>query len=150
MSERVVRILVMVPRSMMPIEVDEAVVKVRAALTSFLSHDNLELTDSVAWYRQQFAASGSWESWIWNTVTGKDYGTREPHFNGFLVYGERLGRASATIVDLALRAQRAVLALKKDDQPIELVQRVELVDETDMVSGWRYESTRPTAEASDP
>lgn len=137
----------MVPRAMLPIEVDEAMVSVKKAVKGFVGHENVEVMDSVSWHKEQFTTSGNWESWIWDTVTGKDYSTREPHFSGFLVYGERLGRANAAIVDLALRAKRAVLALKSSTSPIEIVQGVGVVDEGDMVAGWKVESSAP-AEAS--
>lgn len=146
-ASRQVRLLVLVPRSLMPEQVGEAVEKVKMAMTKFLGRENLHFKDSVTWYKEQFGSCGNWDSWVWETVTGKDYGTREPYFNGFVVYGERLGRASACIVDLALRSNRAVLALRSDLTPIEMVRGVASVDETDMVAGWKVDAFDPAGDS---
>lgn len=62
------------------------------------------------WFQKTFSKHGNWDSWIWETVHGKDYMTRAPHFHGFLVYGREVGRATANIVKTALQSGRVVLA----------------------------------------
>lgn len=142
-AHRPVRLLLLIPRTFTWEQTVEAKEKADTAIKRFLDRSNVALTDSGEWYKEQFGACGTWESWIWETVAGRDYGTREPHFNGFVVYGDRLGRASAGIVDLALRNNRAVLALRANDAPVELVKSLALIDETDMVTGWRVETSPP-------
>lgn len=89
---------------------------------------------SADWYRESFEAAGNWDSWIWETVHGRDYATREKHFDAFVVYGENMGRANAGIVDLALKSGRVVLALHQET--IAIVKKVISMDPEDMVSGW--------------
>jgi hypothetical protein len=125
---------------MKPREVEAVASKVKAKLSSSLDLGAVVLTDSAAWYREQFDACGNWDSWVWETVTGRDYATREKHFHGFIVLGDRLGRASAGIVDLALRNGRAVLAWK-EAEPLLTVQSVVRLDDEDMVSGWGMGTT---------
>jgi hypothetical protein len=98
---------------MTPNEVAEVAAHVQASLFSTLGL-NVELVDSASWYRERFDICGNWDSWIWETVTGKDYGTREDHFAGFVMAGDRLGKASAGIVELALRRGCAVLTCHTD------------------------------------
>ena len=130
----------LVPRTLLPIEIEEATEAVRVALTGIVQTKPIQVTDSFAWYRDAFGRCGTWESWIWETVLGKDYGTREPHFDGFVVFGERLGRAGAGIADLAIRSNRAVL-LYRDGNRLESVRTVAQIDPNDMVTGWGVEST---------
>jgi hypothetical protein len=120
---------------MKPREVENVASKVKVDLSSALDLDAVVLTDSATWYREQFDACGNWDSWVWETVTGRDYATREQHFHGFIVLGDRLGRASAGIVDLALRNGRAVLAWKASE-PLLTVQSVVRLDDEDLVLGW--------------
>jgi hypothetical protein len=67
------------------------------------------LTPSLVWYRQAFPRCGSWDSWIFESVHGVEYGTRRRHFDGFVVCAEPLGRATGALVASALLHQRAVL-----------------------------------------
>lgn len=89
----------------------EAVEAARADLEGALADRGLQvrLVDSIEWYEQQFPISGTWESWIWDTVNGRDCRTRTPHFDGFLVLSDQLGRANATVAAMALRNGSAVL-----------------------------------------
>jgi len=134
------KLLLLVPRSMNSIEVEEVSKGVKSKLTSSLGLTDAGLTDSAAWYREMFESCGNWDSWIWETVTGRDYETREPHFDGFVVCGDRLGRASASIVNLALRNGRAVLAWE-ESLPLRSVQEVVPIDREDMTYGWGLGAT---------
>lgn len=119
---------------MTPNEISEAVAKTKNGLSSGLGLNGAMLVDSVSWYREQFDACGNWDSWIWETVTGRDYATRDRHFDGFVVYGSRLGRASAGIASLAIQNGRAVLSW--DGEAVKTVRSIERVDSNDMTAGW--------------
>jgi len=122
---------------MTPSEIEEAAIQVKAGLVATLGLTDVSILDSAAWYREQFSVSGNWDSWIWETVSGRDYGTRENHFAGFVVFGDRLGKASAGIVELALRTGRPVLVWNNS---LRTVRSIKPVDASDMTSGWAIES----------
>ena len=128
------------PRNLTPVEVEEVTTQVRVGLTVGLGLSDVTLVGSIAWYREQFDICGNWDSWIWETVTGRDYATRAEHFAGFVVAGDRLGRAGAGIVDLALRQGRLVL-LWRANAPLQSVRSVVPVDMSDMTSGWTVGAT---------
>lgn len=86
------------------------------------------------WFKQSFPQHGNWDSWIWDTVHGKDYMTRAVRFHGFLVYGKEIGRATANIVKTALQSGRVVLALV--DSSLYAVTDVEEQDSTRWSNGW--------------
>lgn len=108
--------------------------KLKQVLESQLGLSEVLITDSGTWYKQSFDTAGNWDSWIWETVLGRDYETRDRHFSGFVVYGDRLGRATAGVCNLALRSDRAVLVF--DGQRLGKVTSVVTVDQENMVSGW--------------
>jgi hypothetical protein len=120
--------------------VEDALSKVKTTLSTSLGLDNVALVDSASWYREQFDSCGNWDSWVWETVTGRDYATREQHFHGFVVLGDRLGKASAGIADLALRNGRAVLAWK-ESKDLCNVQSIVCLDKEDMAAGWGLGTT---------
>jgi len=120
---------------MTPSEIAEISTQVHASLSASLGLTDIDLLDSTAWWREQFESSGNWDAWIWETVTGRDYGTRADHFAGFVVLGDRLGKAGAGIVDLALRRGRVVLGWRPNG-PLRVVQTILSVDADDMTSGW--------------
>lgn len=92
------------------------------------------ITDSAAWFQEAFGKAGNWDSWVWETVTGRDYDTRKLHFDGFVVFGDRLGKAGAAIVELALRNSRAVMSWH--DGTLLQVRGLVVVDDQDMSRGW--------------
>lgn len=118
-------------------EIQQLAEKLRVDLSAWLGVQ-VEITDSQTWYSQRFATSGNWDAWIWDTVLSRDYSTRKPFFDGFVVCEELLGRAGAGIVSLALRNQRLVLHWK--DQA--LIQNVVGVDPvgSDWKSGFSVRS----------
>lgn len=63
------------------------------------------------WFRESFSKHGNWDSWIWDTVHGKDYNTRALRFAGFVLCGREVGRATAGIARTALQSSRVVLAV---------------------------------------
>lgn len=118
---------------MRPSEIESDVKRVESRFSDQLGVSATVL-DSATWFREKFDSCGDWDSWVWETVTGKDYGTRRRHFDGFVVLGDRLGKASAGIADLALRNGRAVLAWKEPD--FQTVKTVSVLDAEDVRAGW--------------
>lgn len=90
--------------------------------------------DSKDWYRTHFPRCGSWDSWVWETVVGRDYMTRQPHFAGFVVCDVPLGRGNVSLVQLALTNKLPVL-LWEDEAPFRRVVQVNEV-ESNMGGGW--------------
>jgi hypothetical protein len=41
--------------------------------------------DSAWWYVERFPSCGTMESWVNEAVTGKQYGSGEPYFHGFVL-----------------------------------------------------------------
>jgi hypothetical protein len=96
----------------------------------------VELVDSAFWHKEQFQRCGDWSSWVWETVTGRDYDTRRPHFAGFIICEEELGKANAQLVELALRNGRSVLFARRN-RPLSTVKAVEEADSTNWQRGWK-------------
>jgi len=94
-----------------------------------------EIVDSASWYKDFFSRCGDWDSWIWETVVGKDYITRQPRFGCFVVCQTPMGRANAGISRLALRSGTPVL-LWKDQAALEKVTEVVETDEADWGAKW--------------
>jgi hypothetical protein len=100
-----------------------------------------QVTDSATWYREHFARCGDWESWIWDTVTGKDYVTRQVRFKGFIACkNKHLSRANAGIIRLALTNNRAVLFWEPEAE-IQAVLDVVENDPEDPAQGWQIYTT---------
>jgi len=100
---------------------------------------NVVLTDSGAWFRERFQQSGDWDSWMWETVNGIDYVTRQHYFDGFVVTADQLGKANAGIASLALQNKRAVLAYS-EDRPLKKVTEIHADDPTNWTEGWSFDS----------
>lgn len=45
----------------------------------------VELEDSLSWYLRRFAVCGNIDSYVFDTVTGISYASREPYFEGFFL-----------------------------------------------------------------
>lgn len=128
-------LLALVPRGTMPIEVDTLLGELSDQLKNQLGLD-ATLTDSLTLFRETFDRCGNWDSWIWDAVSGRDYNTREHRFKGFVVCKSRsLGRANASIVDLALSNQRAVLYFEPGN-PIQFVSKIAQTEAEELASGW--------------
>lgn len=95
----------------------------------------IEVVSSTEWYEKTFEACASWSDWIWKSVVEVDYASRKPQFAGFIVCTKSLGRANAGIVDLALKQNRAVLAISDDDRLV-VVTGLRTDDPEDWMGGW--------------
>ena len=131
------RLLAIIDRSLSAGEIEGVCKSVRGKLLDEMNMP-FEIVDSAKWYRASFAASGGWDSWIWETVTGKGYESREEHFRGFVVcQGENVSRATAGIVELALRNDRPVLFWDEEAPYLKVVAGVEETDPGDFSRGWK-------------
>lgn len=96
------------------------------------------LITSAEHFTNTFAACGDWESWIWNTVHGKNYITRKSTFGGFIVMTtatNRCGKATAAIAGLALRSNGVVL--HDDGQQLKAVKHIDAPEANpSWVDGW--------------
>lgn len=77
--------------------------------------------DSREWISEQGTRSGDTESMAWDTVLGREYGTTNTHFQGFVVCNEPLDAVNASIVRLALKHNRVVFALPDDGELVAVV-----------------------------
>jgi hypothetical protein len=95
----------------------------------------VKLTSSSEWFQQTFASSGSWSSWVYNTVCGRSYTTRKPYFTGFVLHTPNgIGRVTADIARLALTNDSLVLAF--DSRELAKVSAVYTIDENAWTNGW--------------
>lgn len=94
-----------------------------------------KVVDSAYWYRYQFPRSGTWEAWIWDTVTSRDYRTRKPNFAGYVMCSPTAGKANAGIVRLALRQQAPVL-LWREQEKLEVVTDIREEQADNWQAGW--------------
>ena len=128
-------LLALIPRGTLPAEAEAMLNELAGRLKDQIGL-NATLVDSLTWYRENFDRCGNWDSWIWDAVTGRDYDTREHRFHGFVVCKSRsLGRANASITDLALTNQRLVLYFQPD-RDIEVVTRIEQTEPEELAAGW--------------
>ncbi len=72
------------------------------------------------WREQTYSAAGDQYAWVWETVQGRDYNTRERHFAFFAVVSPWLDREGAQIVSLALAEHKVVLGLNCKTQLLEV------------------------------
>ena len=136
------RILVLVGNGSTPLQIQARLKELQKLLSSKLGTTvEPELIDSSTWYKTFFPSCGNWESWIWETVTGKDYSTRQPRFSGFIVTETPLGKANAGIVRLALRNNSAVL-LCRNQADIAVVTDVVETEQSDWGANWDV-TTKP-------
>lgn len=134
------RLLALVSQGRSSVQIEYAVEDVKKRVRELVGREPCVM-DSATWYRDHFRHCGDWDSWVWETVTGKDYSTRQLRFAGFVVCTPTLGRATAKIVDLALRNNRPVLAWK-EQEPLTQVTRLVELDGSDWKAGWTVD-TRP-------
>lgn len=109
----------------------EALIKFKTAL----EHENVEVVAAGDDYRENFARCGGWDSWCRDVAQGVDYMYRTPRYNAIVVTQQQIGKATATIVRLALEANRMVL-LRSPDATYKRVEAVIENDANDYKAGW--------------
>lgn len=133
-----IKLLVLVNKSFGASDIEKIVNEVKMGFSETFSME-AKVTDSASWYKAQFPKVGSWDMWIESTVRGKEYSTRRPHFDGFVVCSSLLGRANAGIVKKALEGQRAVL--KWDNGAFSAVNNLIASNPKNWQSGWSVTAT---------
>jgi len=85
-------------------------------------------------FKERSASLGGWQGWARDVATGEDeYGS--PSFHAIIIPDERIGKATAGIVQEALNVGKAVYFWRKSE--LLSVQTVEAVDPKDWKQGWR-------------
>lgn len=131
-------LLVLVHRGMNDEAIQTRLDEVQSGLRQF-GLPSVRLMDSSSWYREKFSTCGDWDAWIWETVNGRDYSTRRPHFDGFVVTQRTMGKANAQIVAFSLRHDRMVFSLEHDGS-IRVVKAVNCINANDWTDGWSYDA----------
>lgn len=109
--------------------------KFGAALTE-RGIDGLEVVKASDDFNENFARLGSWDAWINDVARGVDYMFRTPRYNAIVVLSEYVGKATASIVRIALEHDRMVV-LMGENGGSERVMGIEEVDSNDYKGGWR-------------
>mgnify|MGYP003131760183 CR=1 FL=1 len=82
--------------------------------------------------------TGCWDSWEHNVVHKKNLTTGKPVYDVFVASGERVGRATARILNMAIDAGKPVFWWTGDcDGGISKVSHIEEVDGEDWTWGWK-------------
>lgn len=135
----------MQPKVLAIVAVDKDVADIASSLSDLkaqllkLTGAEFTVVDSASWYRKSFDRCGAWDAWVWDAVSGQDYTTRKPHFTCFVVCESTLGKASAGIVDLALRNGRKVFFWQAQGKPLLLVTKVE--EQEQNLGAWSFRTT---------
>jgi hypothetical protein len=66
-----------------------------------------EFVDMRTWYKDNFSRLGTKESWVYDTVHGKQVDNRQPYFDGFIV-PNLIDKTAHAIAAYALSQNRAV------------------------------------------
>ena len=81
--------------------------------------------------------AGDWERWQKQVVTRKHAMTGDIRYHMFVVPGDTCGRATAAILDHALKANRKVVVWNKETGKLHRVKGVQPFDPDDWTSGFR-------------
>lgn len=114
-SNNTIRVLALVGKSQTPQQV-----KSQVAVAQKKLGPTAQVIDSSTWFKEFFPRCGDWSSWVWETVTGKDYQTRQPRFSLYVACSATLGKGNGEIVQLALRSSLPVL-LCEEGSPLSRV-----------------------------
>lgn len=127
------KLLVCFPKRVTPSEEEQVCLLIADKLEEIGAE--VDMVTSSAWFQQTFASAGDYESWIYETVCGKDYHTRRTHFAGFVVVtSDGVGRLTAQIAELALTTKQLVLAFNGED--LSVAWKVETLNADDWQRGW--------------
>lgn len=78
---------------------------------------------------------GDWNDWIDNTVNGVDYYTRRSKYGVIVCMTDKIGKATARIVEGALDQQKPVFLMR--NSILHTVSGVEVIDRENWTDGWR-------------
>lgn len=82
---------------------------------------------------------GDWNVWAKSIVSREHAITRKPYYDFIVVPGTTVGRATAQIVDKAVRAGRPVFLLSQNEERLERITQVYPFDVDDWQGGFRCE-----------
>lgn len=124
---------------------DDRLAEMKTAVTSALravagdKPVTIEVTLGRDDFERSFAHAGSWDGWARSVGAGVHPVTREPTYHAIVVTAERVGAATAKIVEAALSDGRKVVRIVGEDEggpglvPVTAVRRVA----QDFKSGWQ-------------
>ena len=118
-----------------PTEIEEAAVALRGVLEARSSK-----VVRIRTGRNDHAANwkGDWDVWEHNVVHKKNLTTGKPVYDVFITSGERIGRATARILNMAIDVGKPVFWWSGETgKGISKVIRVEEIDSEDWTSGFR-------------
>lgn len=95
---------------------------------------DVKMTSGLRDFEANFARTGSWEAWQRDVAQGIDYLSREPRYNGAVVPGRRVGKATAAILQGFLYTGKPVLLLEAD--ALVVVRECVKVEERNWTTGW--------------
>lgn len=123
------------PKGSSDFHVQGALTTVKDKFSAAISHADVAVVTSDQEWDRSFKQSGSWDAWTTHVACGVDYEFRTPLYNAIVCTTERVGKATADIVEKALTGRRMVALVM--DSKITQVIGVESVDSDNWQSGWR-------------
>lgn len=87
-----------------------------------------ELVDLKDWFKSTFSVHGSRDSWLFETVRGRDYATRRPLFNLFLCCTGSLDATQAQLVQFAFSESKPVLGFSYGNESFLSISSLEAQD----------------------
>jgi len=123
------------PKGSSDFHVQGALTTVKDKFSAAISHADVTVVTSAQEWDRSFKQSGSWDAWTTHVACGVDYEFRTPLYNAIVCTTERIGKATADIVEKALENRRMVALIM--DSKITQVIGVESIDSDNWQSGWR-------------
>lgn len=106
------RIFLAHPKALMDADIDALCAEALDRVSSALPDRRVAVIAGRDAYLAHYQRCGTWDAWARYIVTGAEYGTGEPVFHAIVVAPvPALGKATAGIVQHALKANKAVLLL---------------------------------------
>ncbi|MCK5649864.1 MAG: hypothetical protein KAJ42_00740 [Gemmatimonadetes bacterium] len=123
------------PRGSSDLHVQSAKTVVDDKFSAAISHATVKVVTADEEWARSFSQSGSWDAWTTHVASGVDYEFRTPLYNAIVCTTEKVGKATADIVEKAL-GNRRMVALVMDSKITQVI-GVESVDSDNWQSGWR-------------
>jgi len=108
---------------------------------------NIVVTSGRVEHKQSF--TGDWEKWQRSIVKRKHATTGDIRYHMFVVPNKECGRATAGILEMALREGRKVCLWDREAGKISKVYRVENFDPEDWTAGFRVSTDRSQHESEE-
>ena len=101
---------------------------------------NISVTSGRTEHKHTF--TGDWERWQRGVIKRKHATTGDIRYHMFVVPSKACGRATASILEMALREGRKVCLWDRETEKISKVYRVESFDPEDWTAGFRVSTDR--------